>query len=294
MSIFAQLIEKKGLWWEPETLVESAWVEHAPFAMWLVEVLRPKLFVELGTHNGMSYFSFCQAVERLQLETRCYAIDHWKGDSQAGIFSEEVYDEFVINNQKYAKFSTIIRKNFHEGLNNFEDDTVDIIHIDGYHSYEASREDFLISYRKLSKHGIILIHDINEYQLTFGINQFWNEIKENFPTFEFKHGHGLGIVSPKEVDIRLKSLFSSDQNETKFTRNLFEKLGRQVFVRYLYGILEEENKSLKQNLEIISQNNNKLSIEVIELKDTLKILYESKSWKLVSLLRKIKNTFFKR
>ena len=30
----------------------SAWHEHIPFAMFLVDVLRPNLFVELGTHYG--------------------------------------------------------------------------------------------------------------------------------------------------------------------------------------------------------------------------------------------------
>ena len=41
---------------KPEYLVESAWHEHAPFALWLTEMHRPSTFVELGTHLGFSYF----------------------------------------------------------------------------------------------------------------------------------------------------------------------------------------------------------------------------------------------
>ena len=47
----------------PEILVPSAWQEHAPFAFWLVDKLRPKMIVELGTHHGFSYFTFCQAIK---------------------------------------------------------------------------------------------------------------------------------------------------------------------------------------------------------------------------------------
>src|SRR6266478_8516861 len=39
---------------------ESAWNQHIPFAFWLVQVLAPSMFVELGTFRGTSYFSFCQ------------------------------------------------------------------------------------------------------------------------------------------------------------------------------------------------------------------------------------------
>jgi|GEM_PF-2190910 len=40
----------------------SAWIQHIPFAYFLVEMLKPKLFVELGTHYGNSYFASCQAI----------------------------------------------------------------------------------------------------------------------------------------------------------------------------------------------------------------------------------------
>ncbi len=35
---------------------DSAWLEHSPFAFWLIDVLRPNKLVELGTHNGFSFY----------------------------------------------------------------------------------------------------------------------------------------------------------------------------------------------------------------------------------------------
>ena len=53
--------------------VESAWFGHTPFAYWLVATLRPRLLVELGTHNGASYAAFCDAVLTNGLPTRSVA-----------------------------------------------------------------------------------------------------------------------------------------------------------------------------------------------------------------------------
>lgn len=60
---------------KPVILGTSAWIQHTPFAYWLVKVFKPSIFVELGTHYGVSYFSFCQSVKDQYLPTKCYAVD---------------------------------------------------------------------------------------------------------------------------------------------------------------------------------------------------------------------------
>lgn len=70
--------------------VISAWYGHVPFAHWIIGAAKPRLLVELGTHNGVSYSAFCEAVVRCGLDTRCYAVDTWKGDHHSGHYGEEV------------------------------------------------------------------------------------------------------------------------------------------------------------------------------------------------------------
>src|SRR5207237_6504273 len=99
-------------YWMPELMPVSAWVEHAPFAFWIMDALRPRTIVELGVHHGFSYFVFCQAVQRLHLPARCFAIDTWLGDKHAGFYGDEVYAAVRSNNRRYENFSRLIRSDF--------------------------------------------------------------------------------------------------------------------------------------------------------------------------------------
>src|SRR4030095_12279760 len=101
--------------WKVDLVRPSAWLEHVPFAFWAVKATQPRCFVELGTHTGLSYFAFCQAVDRLGLSTRCFAVDTWKGDPHSGLYGEEVFEDVrAINEQRYRAFSTLLRTTFDE------------------------------------------------------------------------------------------------------------------------------------------------------------------------------------
>src|ERR1043165_6846732 len=88
-AVSANSFGSQAPYWTPDLINASAWLEHAPFAFWLVDALRPRMIVELGVHGGFSYSVFCQAVQRLHLSTRCYAIDTWRGDEHAGYYRSE-------------------------------------------------------------------------------------------------------------------------------------------------------------------------------------------------------------
>jgi hypothetical protein len=181
---------------EPRHLsVVSNWHGHMSFAYDLMSELKPNLMVELGTHFGDSYFAFCQARRELNLETTCYAVDTWKGDEQAGEYGEHIYQKVCqINEDCYPGFSHLVRSTFTEALPLFDDESIDLLHIDGFHSYEAVEKDFSEWLPKVCPGGIILLHDADERQPGFGVWKLWEEIKDEYPHFLFKHNHGLGVL----------------------------------------------------------------------------------------------------
>ncbi|MFC2042078.1 class I SAM-dependent methyltransferase [Chloroflexota bacterium] len=225
----------------------SAWQEHIPFAMFLVDLLRPKTLVELGTQYGDSYCAFCQAVKELKVETYCYAIDTWKGDPQAGFYGPEVLADLRSHHDPlYGSFSRLIQSSFDAALQHFGSGTIDILHIDGYHSYAAVKHDFESWLPKVSTHGVVLLHDINVRESDYGVREFWEEIKVQYPHFEFLHCHGLGIIAVGRVHPNLQPLLVAADQDVIIIRDFFFQLGQQI----------TKNISLKVSLE---EKTNKIS-----------------------------------
>ncbi len=225
-----QALARQSMFWHPYYLETSAWLEHIPFAFWLTDILRPRVFVELGTHYGLSYFAFCQAVDKLELDTRCFAIDTWKGDQQAGMYDEQVFVQVQAhNNAQYSAFSRLVRSSFDQALQYFTDGSIDLLHIDGLHTYEAVSHDFNAWLPKLSDRAVVVMHDTNVREREFGVFKIFEELKSSYPAFEFIHGHGLGVLQIGQKQSSLMRQFFSltgSKLATKEVREAFSRLGR--------------------------------------------------------------------
>ncbi|RWN37315.1 MAG: hypothetical protein EOR99_27565 [Mesorhizobium sp.] len=219
----------------PDLEAPSAWVEHVPFMFWLIDALRPHRFVELGAHNGVSYCAACQAIELLGLHCSCYAIDTWKGDEHAGFYGEDVYSNLAgYHAPKYAAFSSLVRSTFDAAVGHFEDASIDLLHIDGLHTYDAVRHDFETWRPKLTQNAVVLFHDTNVRERDFGVFRFWREVSVGRPHFEFLHGHGLGVLGigdsyPKAIE----ALFAAGGRDDGrgAIRTAFAHLGQAVAQR---------------------------------------------------------------
>lgn len=227
----------------------SAWIGHGPFAMWLVKALKPKNIVELGSHGGYSYFAFCQAVQENALDTKCYAIDTWEGDEHASFYDNSIYENVkAINDKNYVSFSTLVRKRFDQAIEQFEDKSIDLLHIDGRHGYEDVKYDFECYKDKLSDNAVVLFHDVNCYKPGFGVHKYFSELKQQYPTTEFTHSSGLGVL-----------FFGKNQNKN-LVKYLCNKKSLLFNSLYFAGLSSRNHfKLARLNILVKEHQNNKQS-----------------------------------
>ena len=180
---------------EAKHMVFSTWVDHMAFGYDLVAAIKPQLLVELGTHHGLSFFTFCQAMKEQGIDGTCYGIDTFEGDAHTDGYDESVFNSVQSHARaNYHGIAYLMRMLFNEALAHFSDESVDLLHIDGLHTYEAVSEDFQNWYPKVKPGGIIIFHDVMARIQDFGCWKFWEEIAPQHETFTFHHGFGLGVL----------------------------------------------------------------------------------------------------
>jgi hypothetical protein len=235
------------------------------------------MLVELGTHWGVSYCAFCQAVKDLCLPTRCYAVDTWQGDAMVGRYGSEVLDSLKLHHDLlYGLFSELIRATFDEALDRFPDHSIDLLHIDGYHTYEAVSHDFAAWLPKMSSRGVMLFHDTHvRDQEIFGVWRLWDAVKRRYPSFEFTHSHGLGILAiGPEIPERIRQMVTVGPDAAAKIRSFFENLGDMLCQFHSLGnenekaahektILAHEKKVLEETLAAERLEHNRIHFRAV-------------------------------
>jgi hypothetical protein len=218
--------------WPVSEVSFSAWVEHAPFAFWLMDAMRPSSVVELGTHTGYSFFAFCQAAKTLGLDTELYAIDTWEGDVHAGAYDNSVHESVrTILERDYPERAHMVRATFDDARPQFADGSVDLIHVDGRHFYDDVRHDVETYLSALSDRGVMILHDIVVHERDFGVHSYWAELQEKYDTFGFTHCNGLGVVAVgPNAPAKVRALVQlKDEGElAELVRAAYARLGAAV------------------------------------------------------------------
>nr|WP_308508620.1 class I SAM-dependent methyltransferase [uncultured Stomatobaculum sp.] len=175
------------------------WEGHRDFAYDLLHFVRPARLVELGSQYGCSLFTFCQAVRDFKLNTEINAVDMWSGDIGAEMSGEEVYALVQKTAATYYPEVNLhlFQMRFDQALPEFADESIDILHIDGGHTFEDVERDFTTWLPKLKENGIVLFHDVYS-PIDQGSCDHWEKTRKEYDCyFDFTHSCGLGVLFPK-------------------------------------------------------------------------------------------------
>ena len=287
----------------------SSWWQHIPVAHFLIEKIRPNVVVELGSHYGVSLFGFCEAIEYFKLDSHVYAIDTWSGDCQAGYYGEDVY-ELVLNHRNlyHNQKCELLRELFDNAKEYFGEKTIDLLHIDGLHTYDAVKNDYENWLPKVKDGGTILFHDTNVRRDGFGVWKLWEEIKERkeYSFLEIKNGHGLGIltldIKAPEWHEELRESLGAIKNKGMLLEKVYEREAELDLIKNSNMIKDKhiinlelmlknkdnETTAIRSELKRLQPELDSVKSELERVKSELEIRKqrESKSWR-----RKARNVF---
>lgn len=191
--------------------ISSAWKSHFWIYINVIKILKPKVIVELGTDRGFSLLAALFSLSKNNIDGIIYAIDAWgKNDEDKKIMITGKQRYITLKDKTLPLFiekynldsckQKLIREYFCDAKHNFSN--IDILHIDGNHSYDECKRDYEEFKEKINMdEGVILFHDIARGKLgtkkeDFGVYKLFNEI--NHEKGYFLQHSGLGIVTDNE------------------------------------------------------------------------------------------------
>ena len=156
-----------------------------------------KNILEIGTGSGGTLYLFSQLSDK---KAKIISVDlrhpSWKID---------FYNKLVRPSQKLF----LVGGDSHriQTLNKIKrilkNQKLDLLFIDGDHSYKGVKSDFEMYKNLVKKGGVIAFHDIAAGYIInpewAGVNKFWNEVKNKYETTEIieskkQRGFGIGVI----------------------------------------------------------------------------------------------------
>jgi len=189
-------------------LGDSAWLLYG-----LARSIKPKVCVETGSARGKSACTVGLALRRNGFG-KLYAIDP---HSTTSWNDAQSVDSFAVINEHLRKagvtdFVEIVRKTSVEAARGW-DKKIDLIFIDGDHSYEGVKTDWELFLPHLSEFGVVVFHDTiwdlkpdkSIARADMGVPRFVDELRAaGYPVITIDQNFGVSLVQPKIGGVKLR------------------------------------------------------------------------------------------
>ena len=158
--------------------------------------------VEVGTARGGVFYALCKIAGD---KAKVISIDMPGGQFGGGYVETDI--ETFKTFRKDAQELSFIRKDSHKESTKKElqkilgKDEIDLLFIDGDHTYKGVKKDWEMYSPLVREGGIIAFHDVcfHKYMPTCEVEKLWKEIKDKYKHFEFidpqdKTWGGIGVL----------------------------------------------------------------------------------------------------
>ena len=189
-------------------LGDSAWLLYG-----LARSIKPRVCVEIGSARGKSACAVGLALRR-NGGGKLYAIDphsptDWNDTSSV--------DSFAIINEHLKKcgaenFVEVVRKTSGEAAKGW-DKKIDLIFIDGDHSYEGVKADWELFLPHLNEFGVVVFHDTlwelrpdaKLARAHMGVPRFVDDLRAaGYPVITIDQNYGVSMVQPRTGGVKLR------------------------------------------------------------------------------------------
>lgn len=181
-------------------LGDSSWLLYG-----LTRSLKPRICVEIGSARGKSACAVGLALQR-NGGGKLFAIDPHSATSWN---DSESVDTFTIINENLRKagvtdFVEVVRAKSGDAAKAWRE-TIDLIFIDGDHSYEGVKADWEAFLPHLNQFGVVAFHDTlwdlrpdpKLSRADMGVPRFVNELRAaGYPVITIDQDYGVSLVQP--------------------------------------------------------------------------------------------------
>lgn len=242
-----------ALFWRPQYVRNNTILWQIPFLFWLLEITRPRRYVEIGVGEGVAYMAACQSLHRLQIDAQCYAVGVWKavGDDM------EVPPQFASRNADlYDHFSRILTEGVEKSHRHFDAGSIDLMVVDLSSIAEAGmpppaiietlREKWL---PKLSEQCILLLHGMGEDESTLA---FIDDLSGRMPALRLPGGDGaIALLYGNQPAERIANIASlpADHHIRRTLVEMFDRLGAASYYEMSSRASEDRVHFTERDLE---------------------------------------------
>jgi predicted O-methyltransferase YrrM len=169
----------------------------------IVERLKPRTVLEIGTSKGGTLFLWARLATA---DAHIISIDLPGGENEWAYprWKEPFYKTFASKKQKIdlVRGDSHSARVFDEFRKALGDEKIDLLFIDGDHSYEGVKKDYQLYSPFVRTGGIVAFHDIAVHPAITGseVHLFWDELSQGKDAKEFIENKdqgwaGIGVVS---------------------------------------------------------------------------------------------------